>query len=172
MNGQWIRKIADEQGIDALYARTEGFWPESAAPYPDTYKKKVLSIIYDRLKTLSDLRDMTDYFFKDPRILLPAIVTHKMLKKMSEEQLIDLLTAAIEKLDAIPENEWNADNLQNAFNELLKETKKKPGEFFTLIRIAVSFAPFSPALNLTAEALGKEVFLARLNKVRTALAND
>ena len=172
MNGQWIRKIADEQGIDALYARTAGFWPDSAAAYPDAYKKRVLSIIYDRLKTLSDLRDMTDYFFKNPKILLPAIVTQKMLKKLSEQELIDLLSAAIEKLQNIPDDKWSADTLQAAFNELLVETKKKPGEFFTLIRIAISFAPFSSALNLTAEVLGKEATLARLNSVRTALAND
>ncbi|MGF2565676.1 hypothetical protein ACQUWZ_27920, partial [Ralstonia pseudosolanacearum] len=40
MNGQWIRRIADEQGIDALYERTTGFWPGVDAS--DDYKKRVL----------------------------------------------------------------------------------------------------------------------------------
>ena len=43
------------------------------------------------------------------------------------------------------------------------ETGKKPAELFSLIRIAVSFAPFSPALHLTLEALGKDRVLSRLN---------
>lgn len=51
LNGQWIRRIADEEGIDALYARTLDFWPESAANFDDVYKKRVLAIIYDRLKS-------------------------------------------------------------------------------------------------------------------------
>ena len=50
-NGQWIRKIADEQGMEALYPRTNGFWPEVAKNEPEDYKLRVLSIIYDRLKT-------------------------------------------------------------------------------------------------------------------------
>ncbi len=63
LNGQWIRKIFDEQGPRALYERTTGFWPDSAMNYSEDYRIKVLSIIYDRLKTLSDLKTMTNYFF-------------------------------------------------------------------------------------------------------------
>lgn len=178
MNGQWIRKIADEQGIKALYARTYNpaqdinFWPESANNYPDAYRLQVLAIIYDRLKTLADLRTMTDYFFTDPRLDLPLLVQNKFLKKLAEGELATLLTAAITKLQAIPADQWTATTLQQTFNDLLAETAKKPAEFFSLIRIALSFAPFSPALHLTAETLGRDRVLARLNAVRSALIGD
>ena len=161
MNGQWIRKIFDEQGCSALYDRTIGFWPESAESFSEDYRKKVLSIIYDRLKTLSDLREMTDYFFRDPEVDVNMLVENKFLKKLSESEIEDLLKKSIAKLSSV-EN-WDSDNLQNALNELLAETGRKPAELFSLIRIAVSFAPFSPALNLTLEVLGKETALARLN---------
>lgn len=173
MNGQWIRRIADEQGIDALYARTiagDGFWPESAAPYDDGYKKKVLAIIYDRLKTLADLRDMTTYFFENPTVDLEMITGNKFLKKFSEDELSDILMLTSRKLEAI--QDWNADNLQTALNELLKETGKKPAELFSVIRIALSFAPFSPALHLTMNVLGKNLTLSRLQTAATALEND
>lgn len=169
-NGQWIRKIADEQGIDELYSRTEGFWPESAANEPDDYKKKVLSIIYDRLKTLSDLRTMTDYFFVDPEINLSLITENKFLKKLSESELIELMTMTIERLNDV--DDWSEENLQNELNELLAKSGKKPAEYFSLVRIAVSFAPFSPALHQTLSVLGRDKVLARLNSVRTALANN
>lgn len=169
MNGQWIRKIADEQGIDALYERTLDFWPEIAANYDDNYKKQVLSIIYDRLKTLSDLRDMTSYFFADPKIDLNMITSNKFLKKFSEEELSTMLQLAVEKLK---DTDWTQDNLQNLLNQLLKETNKKPAELFSIIRIALSYAPFSPALHLTMEVLGKNIVLARLQKTITALEND
>lgn len=167
VNGQWIRKIFDEQGARALYERTIGFWPEEAAAYSEEYRIQVLSIIYDRLKTLSDLREMTRYFFVEPEINVELLTGNKFLKKMSEAEIEGLLKTAIAKLSSVAE--WNADNLQVALNELLAETEKKPAELFSLIRIAVSFAPFSPALNLTLEVLGREVSLARLNAVARSI---
>lgn len=163
LNGQWIRRIFTEQGAEALYARTTNFWPEIANSFSDEYKLKVLSIIYDRLKTLSDLREMTTYFFEDPRIDLDMLINNKFLKKLSEAELENLLKQSIAKLTNL--KDWNADTLQEALNELLAETGKKPAELFSLIRIAISFAPFSPALNLTMEVLGREITLARLNAV-------
>ena len=163
MNGQWLRRLFAEEGTDALYARTERFWPASASNATDDYKKQVLSIIYDRLKTLSDLRSMTDYFFKDPDIDLEMLVKNKFLKKLSESELESLLKKVIQKLTDI--KDWNADSLQQTLNSLLEETGKKPAELFSLIRIAVSFAPFSPALNLTLEVLGRDTSLSRLNAV-------
>lgn len=167
-NGQWIRKIADKQGIDALYARTAGFWPESANDYDDEYRKAVLSTIYDRLKTLSDLREMTGYFFADPIVDPELIIGNKFLKKFSEEELSELLQISASKLE---QTEWNANSLQQTLNELLAEADKKPAELFSLIRISLSYAPFSPALHLTMSVLGKNTTLARIRNTVTALEN-
>ncbi|MBQ9018049.1 glutamate--tRNA ligase [Candidatus Saccharibacteria bacterium] len=167
MNGQWIRRIFDEQGARALYDRTANFWPEDAASWSEDYRVKVLSIIYDRLKTLSDIREISAYFFSDPEVDMEMLKANKFLKKLSEAELEDLMKKCIAKLSDV--KEWTADNLQNALNELLVETEKKPAELFSLIRIAVSFAAFSPALNLTLEVLGRETTLARLNKVARSI---
>lgn len=170
MNGQWIRHIFDEQGVDALYTRTQDFWPDSATAYGDEYKKQVLSIIYDRLKTLNDLKDMTTYFFQDPEVDLSMITGNKFLKKFSEDELSEMLMLASRKLEQV-EN-WDAETLQQALNELLAETGKKPAELFSVIRIALSYAPFSPALHLTMAVLGKNTTLSRLQTTATALEND
>jgi glutamyl-tRNA synthetase len=169
MNGQWIRKIVDERGIDALYVRTSGFWPESATTYPDEYKIKVLGIIYDRLKTLSDLKTMTDYFFTEPKIDLEMLKNNKFIQKIPPEASLEaLLDASIKKLESLAT--WDETALQDALNALLTETGRKPAELFSLIRIALSFAPFSPALNLTMAVLGKERSLSRLCAVKDALS--
>lgn len=166
-SGQWIRKIYVEQGVDALFERTANFWPETANNYDDNYKRRVLSIIYDRLKTLSDLREMTTYFFAAPAIDLDMLLQNKFLKKLSEAELESTLKIVIFELTKL--EDWNADSLQNTLNNLLELTNKKPAELFSLIRIAVSFAPFSPALNLTLEVLGRDESLARLNSVARAI---
>ena len=158
----WIRKIHDEEGNDTLYAKiAPEFWPESANNYPEDYRKKVLNIIYDRLKLLSDLKTYTNYFFEEPVVDREMITKNKFLKKMSEDEIEGLLNTVSTRLSG--EEDWSADNHQNVLNELLEETGKKPAELFSLIRIAVSFAPFSPALPLTLETLGKDRVLARLN---------
>ncbi len=191
-NGQWIRKIFDEKGCDELYDRTVSrdnaaikshaenpsrdslinFWPKAAMDYPESYRKKVLTIIYDRLKTLSDLRSYTNYFFEDPEIDLEFLQDNKFIKKLSETEQRDLLSLAIEKLSDIPAENWNEKTLQDTLNSLLAETAQKPAQLFSLIRIAISYANFSPALHLTMAVLGKNVTLARLNATRSAIVND
>lgn len=168
MNGQWLRRLVDEQGIDAIFPRTIDFWPETAKNYEESYQKQVFSIIYDRLKALSDLNEMTSYFFTDPKIDLEMLTKNKFLKKLSESELIELLKISAEMLES---SDWSESMLQDTLNQLLEKTNKKPAELFSLIRLAISYAPFSPALNLTLNTLGKETSLARLRSTVTALAN-
>ncbi len=170
MNGQWIRRLVNEEGVEKFYPRTQGFWPESATNYSDEDRIQVLGIIYDRLKTLGDLREMTDYFFRDPQIDLDVLMKNKALKKLSEEEVSGLLQQSFEKLNGL--EDWDEQNLQDALNELLAETGTKPAVLFSAIRIAVSFAPFSPALPLTLKVLGKNTSLARIQNVITAIEND
>ena len=169
LNGQWIRRHFAEDA-KALYARTEGFWPESAASYDDDYKFKIFSIVYDRLKTFGDLKTMTPYFFADPVVDMDMLTSNKALKKLSEQELCDLLRKATAKLGEL--KEWSAEMLQQSLNDLLAETEQKPATLFGLIRLSVSFAPFSPALHDTLSVLGRETTLARLNAVITCFGRD
>ena len=164
LNGQWIRRLFEEDA-KALFERTADFWPASAANYDEIFK-----IIYDRLKTLGDLKTMTNYFFEDPKVDMDMITTNKALKKLSEHEVCDLLRKTTAKLSDI--KDWTTDNLQNALNDLLAENSQKPMVLFGLIRISVSFAPFSPALHDTLAVLGKNTSISRLNAVITAFARD
>lgn len=172
VNGQWIRKIFDEQGIDALYAKTTGFWPDTAKNYPESYLKAVLAIIYDRLKTLSDLKTMTTYFFTDPRIDLNLIYQNKFLQGVSETGLATLLEQSAQQISEITPDKWQADTIQDTLNQLLIDTDKKPAELFSLLRLALSFAPFSPALNLTMSVLGRNTTLARLRATASSIRKN
>jgi len=169
LNGQWIRKLFNEDA-QALYERTKIFWPKEAEKESDEYKFQIFSIIYDRLKTLSDLKTMTNYFFVDPSVDMSMIESNKALKKLSEHDIQAILRQAIDKLRNI--EDWTSEKLQIALNELLESTGRKPAELFGLIRLSVSFAPFSPALHDTLSTLGRERSLARLNAVITAYARD
>jgi len=142
LNGQHIRMLP----IDELLNRAQDFWPESAKEVSEEHKKQVLALVQDRLKTLADLPILSDYFFKEPTVDLSMISSNKQLSKLSTEQIITLLGAAKDELSSA---EFNAKAIQNCLNHLLETTGQKPGILFSLIRIAVSWAPFSPALNDT-----------------------
>ena len=157
MNGQWIRRLS----LDDLFNRVTPYWPESAAGADEDYKKQVLSLVQDRLKTLAELSMMTKYFFEEPTPNLSLITDNKQLKKLSEQEVKDLLQASH---DALSNSEWTPEAIQDTLNSLLEQTGQKPGILFSLIRIATTWAPFSPQLNDTLALLGKDKALSRLSQ--------
>lgn len=160
LNGQHIRMLS----LDDLYERVADFWPESAADASEEKKKQILALVQDRLKTLLDLPLLTEYFFAEPTPDWTMVDDNKQLKKFDRAELVALLEATKQALST---SDFNAASIQEALNNLLETTGQKPGILFSLIRLAVSWAPFSPALNDTLATLGKEVTLHRLD---TAIA--
>jgi glutamyl-tRNA synthetase len=157
MNGQFIRDLT----LDDLESRVEHFWPESAVDASDDYKKTVLALAQDRMKTLADLPALTSYFFTEPTPNLSMIDDNKQLKKLEREKQIALLQAAH---DALEKSGFTVDELQATLNQLLESTGEKPGTLFSLIRFALTWAPFSPGLPETMQVLGKERVMTRLKK--------
>lgn len=162
LNGQWIRRLT----LDDLYERVQNFWPESATSASEAHKREVLSLVQDRLKTLKDLPLLASYFFEEPSPNWQMCEDNKQLKKLEKTQITSLLTQAKEALEV---SEFNPEAIQDTLNLLLESTGQKPGILFSLIRLAVSWAPFSPALNDTLAVLGKETSLERLQKALDTL---
>lgn len=164
MNGQWIRKLS----LDDLYERVANFWPEAAESASLDYKKQVLAMVQDRLKVLSELPLLSSYFFEEPTPDWAMISNNKQLSKLSNDEVLSFLDSA---QNALLNCDHNPEAVQSTLNELLETTGQKPGILFSLIRLAVSWAPFSPALNETIAVLGKDKVQARL-KLAIEIANN
>ncbi|NCO10398.1 glutamate--tRNA ligase [Candidatus Saccharibacteria bacterium] len=158
LNGQHIRALS----LEELSKRVEPFWPESARSADPEYRLKVLSLAQDRLKTLADLPALTQYFFEEPAIDWSLVDGNKQLKKLSPAQQKELLQAALDVLAS--QTDWSAASIQETLNQLLEKTGQKPGILFSLVRIATTWAPFSPALDETLAILGKETVQNRLTQ--------
>ena len=156
MNGHFIRELS----IDELAIRVESFWSESAKKATETYRKQVLALAQDRLKTLKDLPTLTSYFFEEPTPDSTLITSNKQLKKLSPEEISNLLKITKDTFENL--DDWSSDSIQASLNDLLERTGQKPGVLFSLIRIVTTWAPFSPQLNDTLALLGKETTLTRL----------
>lgn len=158
INGHFIRNLS----LDQLYQASQNFWPENSENSNTDYKKQVLALAQDRLKTLADLRDF-GYFFEDPEVDNSLIENHKQLKKLSSDELIQLATTSYQALENL--DDWNSETIQDQLNQLLEQTSQKPAVLFSLIRIATTWANFSPQLNDTLQLLGKETALRRLRQL-------
>lgn len=155
MNGQWIRRLS----LDDLYNRVVAYWPSAAAHFDEVYRRQVLSLVQDRLKTLAELPLMTRYFFEEPEPNQTLISDNKQLRSLPADETNQLLIAT---RTALSSTEWNAEAIQETLNRLLEQTGQKPGVLFSLIRIATTWAPFSPQLDQTLTLLGKDTSLKRL----------
>lgn len=161
LNGQHIRMLS----LDELSSRVADFWPESAHGADESYELQVLALVQERLKTLRDLPIITDYFFTEPTPDWSMADSNKQLKKLSREEQTTLLTQAVETLET---SDFTPEAIQETLNQLLETTGQKPGILFSLIRLAVSWAPFSPALPDTLAVLGKDKALSRLKSAIAA----
>lgn len=158
MNAQWIKRLT----TDDLLNRVDKFWGEHGKMADDTRKKAVLAVVQDRMKILNDLPSLSEYFFDRPTPDWDMVHSNKQLKKHDDEELVGLLQKAIAKLsDADFTSE---EDLQTRLNELLVETAQKPMILFSIIRFALTWAPFSPGLPETMRLLGRDETLARLNQ--------
>ncbi len=162
MSGVHIRHMSPAD----LLARVKGYWPPEAADYDDAYRQQVLALVQERLKYFAELPDLTRFFFVDLPVNPKLISEHKPLGRMDPSEIKNLLEQARAALKA---SDFTVDDLSKRLNELLEKTGQKPGLLFSLIRIATTQAPASPALTDTLAVLGKEKSLHRIDFQLAAL---
>jgi glutamyl-tRNA synthetase len=156
INGHFIRDLPP----DDLYKKVHGYWPTEADEYDDDYKKRVLSLLQDRLKYFAELAELSKYFFKDLEVNFDLIQASKQLSKISKPELKQLLESSRSSLE---QSDFSLDDLTERLNRLLTQSGQKPAVLFGLIRIAITQSPASPGLAETLEVLGKNVSLHRIN---------
>ena len=163
MNGANIRTLP----LAELYKRSADFWPPIAAAANEDYKHQVLGLIQERLKFFAEIPALTDFFFTDLPLNPELITSNKQLRKFSTAELQQWLQIS---RDSLKESDFSSVDLTNRLNGLLETTGQKPGVLFSLVRIATTQSPASPALAETMALLGKDRCLQRIDAQLTALA--
>lgn len=145
-----------------------GYWPPAAygPEYDQAYRKKVLSLVQERLKMFAELEELTEFFFTDLPVNMELISSNKQLGKLAPEELKGLLEAARAELI---ESDFSVEDLTKRLNALLVITHTKPAVLFSLVRIAITQAPASPGLADTLHVLGKDRSLKRIDTQLNAL---
>ena len=126
MNGAHIRNLS----LDELYELVKDKLPKEAEKFDKEYKKKVVGLLQERLKTLNEIDELSTFFFEEPIVNLSLIEEHKQLSKEDKGDLKDWLTKAKETLD---QSDFSIEDLTNKLNTLLEQTGTKPVVLFSLI---------------------------------------
>ena len=118
---------------------------------------KVIEIIKDRLKTLSDVKDHS-YFFKDP-----TGFDEDALKKCWKEPtsgIIDQFLSKLKKLDG-----WNVKIIDDLIRQCVEELSIGMGKLMQPLRLALAGDLIGPSMPDLMEILGKEVCSKRLENI-------
>lgn len=175
MNGHYIRELHLDDLYDLAAGRTalaEGieatnYWPPEAASADDNYRKQVLGLVQERLKYLAELPELTSFFFKDLPVDMSLVDGHKQLKKLSRDELRQLLQQTEASLS---QSSFDVGDMTERLNGLLEASGQKPAVLFSLIRIAITQSPASPGLADSLHVLGKERSLARIGTMLDSLS--
>lgn len=151
LNGQYIRALSDTE----LTTRLANFIP---ADCPKDMVDQLLPLIKERLVTLQDFESLTDFFYRD--ISVDSIL---LTKKSTPAEVKSQLTATNTSLSSIEDKDWTSENIEQKVRSLADTNSWKPGQYFMMLRVAVTGKTATPPLFETMSVLGREKCLARLS---------
>lgn len=150
LNGVYIRKLS----LDALATKLQSFLPTD---FPQDKLDKILPLVFERLVTLADIDELTKFFYLDE---IPD--KDLLLKKADAELVTKQLQVTIEKLTAI--DDWQTEQLEQAVRNLQEANDWHRGQYFMMLRLAVTGRKATPPLFETMAVIEKSTVLARLEK--------
>src|SRR4030043_56754 len=125
--------------------------------------KKIISLERERIKSLSEVGELTEFFFKEPKYKASLL----KWKDMTKKEIVESLDLSLSILCDVKDGNFKIEKLK----EILMKTAEKFGDRGKLLwplRVALSGRDKSPGPFEIAEILGKEKTLKRIKKeIRT-----
>lgn len=152
INGMYIRDMDDTE----LSLRLKPFIP---ADCPVNMVAQILPLIKERLVTLNDFESLTTFFYRD--ISVDQVM---LTKKSTTEEVVTQLSTTKASLESLDEKNWTHENIEKKVRSLAEEKSWKPGQYFMMLRVAVTGKTATPPLFETMAVLGREKVLSRLEE--------
>ena len=157
MNGVYIRKLP----LAELKKRLQPFIPET---FPMNKFDAILPLVFERLVTLADIDELTRFFYVDEQ------PDYELLLKKADNQLVaKQLNQTMDFLSGL--SEWTTEKIEVGMRELQEKNDWHRGQFFMMIRLAVTGRKATPPLFETMSVIGKDIVLRRLEMVKAKLEN-
>ncbi len=157
MNGVYIR---EKLSVEELKKRLEPFLPKD---FPRDRFDVILPLVRERLVLLTDIESLTDFFYRDITVEKSVLQSKKATDEVVKQQLTETLTVIHAAKN------WDATELETAIRALQEKHDWHKGQYFMMLRVAVTGKTATPPLFETIAALGKEVTLQRLQAAQNLL---
>lgn len=159
INGYYIRK----KSVRELAELCQPFLP------PANLKEieKIVAIYQERLKKLSEIAELTDFFFKEKLLYEKELLRWK---KMGDREIFLSIDKLIDILSKIEDSRWTEKNLEKV---LLKEAEKEKDRGYLLwpLRVALTGKEHSAGPFEISAILGKEKTLNRLKEAKAKISS-
>jgi len=165
MSGVYVRKLSIDELTDLVVPFLERDLPPSVKrPLSREFVKRIAPLIQERLMTLGEAAALCDFFFIEQPVYKVELLLGKKLTKGDADRGLEV---ALERLQALT---FDAPLLEDTLRQLATEIGFKTGDFFSLLRVAITGRTAAPPLFQTMASLGKEKCLKRveaaLNELR------
>lgn len=164
MNGEYIRKTQNSklkiQILEYLKEISDG-----KLDHPTGEEiEKVIPIIKERIKKLSDFIPLTDFLWEKPEY------EKQVFNKLGINNLEEALENILKDLKKM-EKPWKADNFEQTFRKLAGDLGLSATQIFQLIRVAVSGQLVTPPLFESIQILGENETLKRFEEVANIIGS-
>ncbi len=157
MNGEYIRNVlsqeeyvvAAKQALLKADYGTEGFG--------DDYIQEVLLLDRERVKVLSDIPEVVEFFFVAPK--LSSEIKDLLTKKSSPADVKGWLELVVKSLE---NTEWQQEQIEASLRTLVSQHDLHAGKLFYAIRVAITGRTAAPGLFETLATLGEAQSVQRL----------
>jgi len=158
MNGVYIRSLSLEDFIQrALPFLDSGLPAEVKRPLSIDYVRQIMPLIQERARTVAEVAELAQFFFVDQLDYAPGLLIGKGMNQKSASQALATAKQRLEPLEV-----FDAESLEAVLRPLAGELGLKTGQFFGVLRVAVTGRTAAPPLFQTMSVLGKERCLRRI----------
>src|SRR6185312_14097789 len=148
LNGLYLRALSPEAFLAQVRDNV----------FAHDYLARITPLVQERIETLGQFLDLTDFFFLD-RVLPPPDVF--LPKKHTLEETLALAAELLPALEAV---EWEKAAMEPALRTLATAKGWSAKEVFMLVRALVTGKTASPPLLESMEVLGRARTLDRLRR--------
>ena len=126
------------------------------------YIKSVIALARERMKKLSEVSELSEFFFSEPNYPAELLVWKKSTKEATKVNL----QLIIELFEKVPAEEWTKHSTKEVVMNYLERKELKKGDYLWPLRVALTGREASPGPFEVAEVLGREESLERIRAAR------
>lgn len=166
MNGQYLSELPLEKILPEVkpFFIKDGYVDEAWFAENEAYFAKLVDTVRVRVKTLQEIADASDYFFKDVESY-----DEKGVAKHFKPEAVALLEECIAAVEA--DDVYSLETTEAAYNKIAADNNLALGKVIHPTRLALTGRTVSPGMFDVMVLLGKEKTLARLHKAVEFIKN-